>query len=144
MGADGTFSHENEPEEVTLTISNLLNRQKKQQIEKKQRTEDQDISENAIESIRHFKLLPNNLSVQIGDEKTEVSLTRLEFKLYHFFMSISLRDFRIKRFMNIFGKMLIKALKYRVANLIFHLREKLELKNVSSGIIKTGALKGIC
>ncbi|MCB5953908.1 winged helix-turn-helix domain-containing protein [Enterococcus sp. CWB-B31] len=141
LGADGTFSNENEPEEMTLTIKNLLNRQKKASGTENDKPLD---SKEEVQSgaVSHFKLLPNNLSVQIGKERTEVTLTRLEFKLLSLLYEHQSQGLSYKEIYENIWDDAYKGSKYRVANLIFHLREKLELQNVSSSIIKTVRSKG--
>lgn len=138
LGADGTFSESNEPEEVALIITNSLNRYMKFSnvpIKKIQKEESKDNELN-------FQLVPDNLSVRIGSDNKEISLTRMEFKLLNLLYANQSKGLTYEEIQEHLWEGNGEASRFRVANVVFHLREKLEAADLNPNIIRTVRSKG--
>lgn len=130
LGADGIINAQIEPDEYTLILRNSLKRCA--------------VSENVEEKMDEFKLVPNNLSVVIEGSE-EISLTKLEFKTIELLYE---KKSEAIPYQAIYQQVWdnrkddTKNSNYRVANLIFHLRKKLEKNPLEPKYIKTVRSKG--
>ncbi|MGX7149434.1 winged helix-turn-helix domain-containing protein [Enterococcus ureasiticus] len=134
LGIKICFSSEIYPEELLLTLNNLL-------------TDSQPFSD-ALEqgypiNSDAFILLPNNLSVVIDGER-EVPLTKKEFQTMEILCNnpgraISYEEFKEKIWGN---ETDIEDKNYRIANTVFHLRSKIEQNSMKPRFIKTIRSKG--
>ena len=86
-------------------------------------------------------LLPANLSVLLNNDK-EISLTRLEFRAMELLNSIPNQTFTYKEIYEYVWQTTFKADNYRVSNIIFHLRNKIESNPLKAQWIKTTRSKG--
>jgi hypothetical protein len=87
-----------------------------------------------------IQLEPSNLSVLIDDN--EILLTRLEYKiLEELFKSVG-KTVTYEQISNKIWGNCLEEKKYRVANMIFHIRKKIESSNLNSEFIKTIRSKG--
>lgn len=114
LGVDGIANILNEKEELALQFSNLLSRGIYTPVETVSKEEQPSLD-----------LIPSKLSVMKNGEK-EISLTPLEFKILNLLFTnrgetVSYKDI----YVNIWGTEKKNQL-YRVNNLIFNLRKKLE------------------
>ncbi|WP_086313719.1 hypothetical protein A5821_001252 [Enterococcus sp. 7F3_DIV0205] len=134
LGTKICFSSEIYPEELLLTLNNLL--------------ADSQPFNNALEqgypiNSASFVLLPNNLSVVIDGER-EVPLTKKEFQTMEILYNnpgraISYEEFKKKLWGN---ETDIEDKNYRIANTVFHLRSKIEQNTMKPRFIKTIRSKG--
>ncbi|WP_339101703.1 response regulator transcription factor [Candidatus Enterococcus clewellii] len=130
LGADGIVTNQIEPDEYLLILRNSLKRY--------------GLSEEVEENLDDFKLIPNNLSVVIEGNQ-EISLTRLEFKTIELLYE---KKSEAIPYQAIYQQVWdndgddVKNSNYRVANLIFHLRKKLEKNPLEPKYIKTVRSKG--
>lgn len=139
LGADGTFDNRTESDEFCLSIMNTLERRtdKKQ----KQETITDTVHPTMEGQPPAIRLVPNNFSVSI-EGKGEVGLTKLEFK--------ALESLIRRKGEAITYEELYKSVwgeekgdkKYRVANLVFHLRKKLEDDSFKPKYIRTVRSRG--
>lgn len=126
LGADGVSTHE---EEFALQFSNILNR-----IEKKEfPTNVQTVSS----PVPPLELLPENLSV-LREGKVEISLTKLEFKVLELLFNRHDKALTYEEiYQHIWANESAEKKEYRVSNIIFHLRGKIEEDPTTPKFIKT-------
>lgn len=134
MGTDAAFSYESDLEENVLTMANALKRYKNISEYKK---EYQPI----IDENSPLKLNSKNLSAVI-DGSIEIPLTRIEYKIMELLLknpnvAISYQDI----YKEIWAEESDQS-KFRVSNVIFHLRKKLDEDPVEPRFIKTIRSKG--
>lgn len=134
MGADAVFTYEADMDESILTISNALKRYKKF-------NEDRKSEQPAIDTESSLKLNSKNLSAVI-DGCTEIPLTRIEYKIMELLtknpnVAISYQDI----YKEIWDDE-SKHSKFRVSNVIFHLRKKFDEDSIEPRFIKTIRSKG--
>lgn len=135
LGVDCTFDRRTEPDEFCLFVMNTLERRsnnKNQQVAIIQPTK---------ESPPAIQLVPNNFSVNI-EGKGEVGLTKLEFKALE---SLIQRKGEAITYEELYKKVWGEEKgdkKYRVANLVFHLRKKLEDDSFKPTYIRTVRSRG--
>lgn len=133
LGADGILDNESDPEEYKLLIGNALARYSRiQSITTKRQSESQDNTS--------LQLLPCNFSVLMDGE--EINLTKLEFKTIEFLqtkqgVAVSYEEI----YKNVWENEGSDK-QYRVSNLIFHLRQKIEKDATHPKYIKTVRSKG--
>ncbi|MBL1227328.1 winged helix-turn-helix domain-containing protein [Enterococcus sp. BWR-S5] len=134
MGVDAVFTRESEIEENILTMSNALKRYKEFS---KQRNVDRPV----LDENRPLKLNSMNLSAVI-DGTLEIPLTRIEYKI----MELLLKNPNIAiSYQDIYKEIWTdesEHSKFRVSNVIFHLRKKLEEDSLEPRFIKTIRSKG--
>ncbi|MGX7262938.1 winged helix-turn-helix domain-containing protein [Enterococcus crotali] len=137
LGVDGIFPINDFPEEFLLVIKNALHRQQsdrphpsQQDIHTIWEQEDNQLGSHKIE------LYPSNLSVAINGHK-EVSLTRLEYRAFEILYKKRNKAVTYKEIYEFVWKSELDKKQYRVANIIFHLRKKIEASSEDANIIKT-------
>lgn len=126
LGVTG-FLLESDPfEEIAWTIKNSLTTLK---------------TEKTIENQQSFQLDSSSFTVLIDGKK--ISLTKLEFMLLDY---LYISENKVRTYEEIAGYLWgdkEKAPKYRVANLIFHIRKKLDITGINyANIVKTIRSKG--
>lgn len=133
LGVDGILDNESDPEEHKLLMINACNRynQTYPTMEKTVKSES-DATE--------LQLRPCNFSVLLNGK--EISLTKLEFKTIEFLqtqqgIAVSYEDI----YKNVWENEGADK-QYRVSNLIFHLRQKIETDAAHPKYIKTVRSKG--
>lgn len=141
LGADGVADKEDEQEESMLQLSNILNR-----VKEENHTLQEEHSEQEEKGTSALKLVPNNFSVVL-DGGEEVGLTRLEFQTISFLLdnlgtAVSYEEIYKNVWKSEFGDAQTGNKQYRVSNLIFHLRKKLEADPAQPKYIKTIRSKG--
>lgn len=137
LGVDGILPMNDFPEEFLLVIKNALHRQQNEQIGHDQRSMKATFEqENGPLSTHRIELYPNNLSVAINGHK-EVSLTRLEYRTFEILYKQRNKAVTYKEIYEFVWKSEIDKKQYRVANIIFHLRKKIEASSDDANIIKT-------
>ena len=145
LGADGVADQENEYEEAILQLSNVLKRVKVKSEEDTIQMNPDSTKTNSNSSCP-FKLISNNLSVYIEGE-AEISLTKLEFQIISFLVSnkgnaVTYEEIYHNVWKDEFTNSEDGNKQYRVSNLIFHLRKKLEVDTAKPKYIKTVRSKG--
>ncbi|MGX7243861.1 winged helix-turn-helix domain-containing protein [Enterococcus quebecensis] len=142
LGADGVADKEIEQEESILQLSNLLKRVKEKTIGDESERDRFDIkpSEGALD------LVPENLSV-IVEGNTEVCLTKLEFQIISYLINhngkaVTYEEIYQHVWKDDYNNCQEGNKQYRVSNLIFHLRKKLEKDSTKPEYIKTIRSKG--
>lgn len=134
LGADVAFTAEDKPEEINLTIKNSLARHQKSKHEKK-----------LIDSIKEgpdIELAPDMLSLRFNGNPTEIALTRLEFKLVQILYNNYLKGVSYKEIYEYIWGTPYENNKYKVANLVFHLRNKINESGTDPMVIRTVRSKG--
>ena len=136
LGIEACFQMKMEPEELYFTLINLLTNYAKK---------GKSLLERGIETIQKkgLELIPRNLSVSIAGGK-EIPLTKKEYQALELLYNnpcktISYEEFKEKLWVlepDIDNK------NYRIANLIFHLRNKIETNIADPKFIKTVRSKG--
>ena len=135
LGADVVFGPDREVREVSLIVENALGRIASKNV-------DSSFVEKSIGKNGLFELNPSNLSVFLDEEK-EVVLTRLEYKIVELLLNTPniAVDYETV-YKKIWGDDLLENKKYRVANVIYHLRQKIEKNIKKPEYIKTVRSKG--
>ncbi|MTD41643.1 DNA-binding response regulator [Erwinia sp. CPCC 100877] len=118
LGADGIIGYGGNLDESLLMIRNMMKRFRISPKEAK--TTPEMISENA-----NFQLIPQNLSVRVDDNK-EVLLTKLEFLTIEYLHKHARTTKTYKEIYENVWNDSYQNKKYRVSNLVFHLRQKIE------------------
>ncbi|MDA9471662.1 winged helix family transcriptional regulator [Enterococcus sp. 5H] len=132
LGVDGILDSKSDPIISKLLITNALNRYKNHQGQKSQlKKMDKDSG---------LELLPSNFSILLQGK--EISLTKLEFRTIEFLQSqqgvaVSYEEI----YKNVWDED-GQGKQYRVSNLIFHLRQKIEEDTARPEYIKTIRSKG--
>lgn len=133
VGADAVFTYESELEENILTVTNGLKRYNMFRHVQK--------SEQPVKDNSSLKLNSTNLSAVI-DGSMEVPLTRIEYKI----MELLLKNPNVAMsYQDIYKEIWddeCEQSKFRVSNVIFHLRKKLDEDSIEPRFIKTIRSKG--
>lgn len=143
LGADGVAAKEEEYEESILQLSNILKRVK----EEKTTTNNLDfVFEQKNSESSSLELIPNNFSVLLEGE-SEINLTKLEFQtisflVQHIGQAVTYEEIYQNVWKDDFNNCEEGNKQYRVSNLIFHLRKKLEVDTAKPKYIKTIRSKG--
>ncbi|EOH98913.1 hypothetical protein UAY_02182 [Enterococcus moraviensis ATCC BAA-383] len=135
LGADGIVDQGIELDESLLMMRNLMKRFK-QRATLPAKSEQSIFNETA-----DFKLIPQNLSVCLEDGK-EVNLTKLEFLTIEYLHKHARKTMTYEEIYKNVWKDNYCDRKYRVSNLVFHLRQKLEIDIEKPKYIKTIRSKG--
>lgn len=139
LGADGTFTNETDLEEFALYIMKTLER--RSSITKSQGLN--GLGKQSTEKKKSFdiRLIPTNYSVKI-DGKDEISLTKLEYRTLELLIDRKGEAVTYEElYENAWGQEEGDK-KYRVANLVFHLRKKLDDDSFKSKYIRTVRSRG--
>lgn len=135
LGAIGNFHKGCEPEELRLIIRNTMMSRKPVGIADKRETEKSDRKKSELE------LLSDNRSVLIEGKK-EVGLTRLEYQLFELLFRSNGRAITYEEIhQGIWGDKQ-RFSRARIANLMFHLRQKMEVDPLHPKYIRTVRSKG--
>lgn len=135
LGADGIIEQNHGLYESILMMRNLLKRvkQREHQLEvPKIGVQEQNVD---------FKLIPQNLSVCLEEGK-EVNLTKLEFLTIEYLLKHARKTMTYEEIYKNVWNDTYRNRKYRVSNLVFHLRKKIELDIEKPQYIKTIRSKG--
>lgn len=142
LGALGVFSEEYDENELQLIISNSLSKGNERILERRAATANAvstDVYEEKKEG--RFELIPRNFSVKIDGSK-EIPLTRLEYKMMEALNSHKNRTVSYEELSEeVWGETLTNE-TYRITNLVFHLRKKIEDDSVHPTVIRTIRSKG--
>ncbi|HBI1783332.1 TPA: response regulator transcription factor [Enterococcus faecalis] len=139
LGVEACFSVEIYPDEFCKTLTNLLNHYYPfSHQESREQLEDKTLAQTT-----HLKLIPENLSVII-DGKKEVNLTKIEFQIMGVlcdnpYKTVSYADFMKQVWSNESDG---TVRNYKIANAIFHIRNKIEKNPKIPRFIKTVRSKG--
>lgn len=135
LGADEVFGADREVKEVGLVIENALCRIASQKIESHS-------VEIPLDKKEIFELNPSNISVFIDGEK-EVVLTKLEYQIFEVLLKTPNTAVTYETiFQKIWKDDSIENKQYRVANVVYHLRRKIEKNIKKPKFIKTVRSKG--
>ncbi|MBP1047683.1 response regulator transcription factor [Enterococcus sp. BWM-S5] len=142
LGALGVVSEECDESELQLIISNSLNRRSEWLVEK----ESDAVAASAIDDHEELEdgrieLIPRNFAVKV-DGKKEIPLTRLEYKMMEILHANKNNTVTYEELSEEVWSETFKNKTYRIANLIFHLREKIEDNSVNHAVIRTIRSKG--
>lgn len=132
LGADGVIDHTDDWEELSLILKNAINRHYFPQFVNKKILNKEKST---------FKLIPQNFSVLI-ESGEEISLTKLEYKVIEYLYA---NKQKVVSYEELYQKIWTgdcHELKYRICNLIFHLRKKIQPTKDSKEYIKTVRSKG--
>lgn len=138
IGADVNICEEHTPEELQLMILKTLDRVHMNQHEP---TKMYNSMKNDQQKNIDFEIDRNNMSVRI-DGKEEVRLTSLEFRILDLLYlnkkeTVTYKDI----YENVWAKEFTNE-RYKVANVVFHLREKIEKNTTVPCYIKTIRSRG--
>ncbi|MBL1224043.1 response regulator transcription factor [Enterococcus sp. BWR-S5] len=136
LGADGNIDTDCSAKEIELIVLNALKRRETihKPIEgKRVVTEEQAGSKEAEKQL--FEMNDNNLAVRVGEK--EISLTRCEYRLFRLLQSRAGEAFTYEEIYQSIWQQSYNNQKYRIANVIFRIREKLEQHAVNPNYLKT-------
>lgn len=133
LGADGVTHAESNQEEWFLMMNNALKRRKREQIE---RTVEKAPHQKENECSKNLVLNPRNSSVLVAGH-TEIVLTRLEFKTLSLLIQHPNEAVTYEEIFNELWTGDQKSLQYRVSNVIFHIRGKIDPVHEGPTFIKT-------
>ncbi|MGC6769565.1 winged helix-turn-helix domain-containing protein [Enterococcus sp. LJL128] len=137
LGAVGVISEDCKADELQLIISNSVSKKKRQgSVTRESRTVFKEDKKKVI-----VELLARNSSVKINGQK-EIPLTKLEYKALEFLYKNANTAVTYKEIFESVWKEPFNGKNYRVANLIFHLREKIENETGKIKLIQTVRSKG--
>lgn len=137
LGADGIIDYNNDLDESILTVKNLIKRFKEPQAQL-------SMSKNSlVRDVKDFQLNPQNLSVCLEDGK-EVNLTKLEFLTIEYLHKHARKTMTYEEIYKNVWNDTYGNRKYRVSNLVFHLRKKSSTILKNRSISKQFVLKDIC
>lgn len=140
LGADGVINHTADWYELSLILKNAIERKDPQRLLQANFSIASN-SNHKEQRIPFFKLVPKNLSVFI-DNEVEVELTKLEFMAIEYMYENAQKMVTYEEiYRNIWNDDCGEK-KYRVSNLIFHLRKKIQANKNSAKYIKTVRSKG--
>ncbi|ALS02724.1 hypothetical protein ATZ33_15470 [Enterococcus silesiacus] len=144
LGVDGNFDQESFPEELLLYLKNFLARQDEKKRMQRNVIGGKRFSNQSDTVGEKFEMNPTNhsLSVFIGEKEVEVELTRLEYRLLELLYSHPGKAFNYQEIHEKLWDLPYQEENYRVANIIFHIRKKLERHGVGADVIKTVRSKG--
>lgn len=134
IGAISVFNETMHQNEIVKAIHNGL-----ALIQKNLEEEKKEIIKKKNEN--KFKLINENLCVVI-DNKTTIYLTKKEFKTLSILYSVSPKAVSYKELFEQVWELPYDEKNYRIANIIFHLRMKLEKDVSSPQIVKTVRFSG--
>ncbi|MGX7244355.1 winged helix-turn-helix domain-containing protein [Enterococcus quebecensis] len=136
LGVEACFSTKMDPEELYYTLTNLLRHYS---------SENNQLLGNRPESSQEkgIELISHSLSVLI-DGKNEISLTKKEYSTLEILYSRPCKTISYEEFQEKLWRFEtdLDGRNYRIANLIFHLRKKIESSGSDSSFIKTVRSKG--
>lgn len=141
LGALGVISEECDESELQLIISNSLNKRSEHLIEKRAAAAETFSTLSESTANGRIELIPRNFAVRI-DGKKEIPLTRLEYKMMEILYTHKNNTVTYEELSEEVWSETFKNKTYRIANLIFHLREKIEDDAVNHTIIRTIRSKG--
>lgn len=134
LGAIGNFHTECEPEEMRLIIRNtMMSRNNTSTIVEKSEISDGKKAD--------FELLIDNRSVVINGEQ-EVSLTKLEYQLLDLLFRRERKAVTYEEIHEEIWGQKKPFSRARIANLMFHLRQKMEINPLRPNYIRTVRSKG--
>lgn len=135
LGADAVFGANKESKEVVLIMENALSR-----IEKEK--EENSSIEAAYGKKDVFELNPSNISVFMEGGK-EVVLTKLEYQIVELLLKTPNTAVNYETiYQKIWRDDVLENKQYRVANVVYHLRKKIEKNIKQPEFIKTVRSKG--
>lgn len=133
LGVDGNIDKNCPAEELELVLLNAMKRKNKEQEEDEQLTESK-------EEKKLFELNEANMSVLI--DKKEIELTKREFCMIHLLSSNPKTAFSYEEIYQSVWNGVYDNQKYKVANVIFRLREKIEKNTDKPLYIRTVRSRG--
>lgn len=138
MGADDNFCKEQTIEEFHLKILNSLKR--KQGTLEKNKLEMKGISTKVKRNHKSIDLNDRKLTLTINDQ--DIELTNIEFKIMAILIEKRKQVVTYEElFEGVWGQN-YSGVNYRIANIIFHIREKIEKSGLNMICIKTIRSKG--
>ena len=139
LGAVGVISDNCNADELQLIISNSVHKRKKQKHSSLDTETDQtDVDK---EKKKLVELIPRNSSIKIDGMK-EIPLTKLEYRAIDFLYKNTNAAVTYQEIFETVWEKEFDNKNYRVANLIFHLREKIEKDASNPILIQTVRSKG--
>ncbi|MBP1046990.1 winged helix-turn-helix domain-containing protein [Enterococcus sp. BWM-S5] len=140
LGALGIIPEDCDATELQLIVTNSLKKMNRKRENAVLSANDYDF-ENDMEYALKFKLIPRNHSLKISGKK-EIPLTNLEYKaLDMLFRNANNTVTYEELFESVWDKD-FSCQGYRIANLIFHLREKLKKNSEDPTFIRTVRSRG--
>jgi len=135
LGADGTFNNQTDLDEFSLYVTKTLERRAGHSVNR--------FVDHSKEDKKSFdiRLVPANFAVKI-EGKDEISLTKLEYRTLELLIDRKGEAVTYEElYENAWGQEEGDK-KYRVANLVFHLRKKLDDDSFKSKYIRTVRSRG--
>ena len=136
LGADGIINKTIDSDELSLFVQKNLNRYVKS-------AEENDFSfgSSLVGGNKKIELIPSNFSVLLSG-KTEVNLTKLEFRTIELLSNHPNKALTYEEIYQYVWNGSAKDKRYRVANIMYHLRQKIANGDSSTQYIKTIRSKG--
>ncbi|WP_207694461.1 hypothetical protein DOK67_0001065 [Enterococcus sp. DIV0212c] len=135
LGVTQVFDQQTAPDEFSLLLSNLLNTKNMGQLE--------PVEVEPEESNRSIELLPNRFVIRV-DGRGEIFLTKLEFKLLD---HLNKNEGQFSSYSELMKALWMEPLtlengRSRIANIVFHIRTKIEENPSNPVYLKTVRNKG--
>lgn len=135
LGVTQVFDQQTAPDEFSLFLSNLLNTKNMGQLE--------SVEVEQEESNRSIELLPNRFVIRV-DGRGEIFLTKLEFKLLD---HLNKNEGQFSSYSELMKALWMEPLtlengRSRIANIVFHIRTKIEENPSNPVYLKTVRNKG--
>ncbi|MBO0466863.1 response regulator transcription factor [Enterococcus plantarum] len=140
LGADGIINKTIDSDELSLFIQNNLNRYVKSATENNF-SPDRSFKGKNVGKKKKIELIPSNFSVLLSG-KIEVSLTQLEFRTIELLSNHPSQALTYEEIYQYVWNGSARDKRYRVANIIYHLRQKIANGDSSTQYIKTIRSKG--
>ncbi|WP_339101771.1 DNA-binding response regulator [Candidatus Enterococcus clewellii] len=137
LGAVGVISDDCKADELQLIISNSVHKRKN----RKSSNSEAEINQEDEKEKKFIKLIPRNSSVKI-DGLREIPLTKLEYRAIDFLYRNMNAAVTYQEIFEAVWEKEFDNKNYRVANLVFHLREKIEKDSSKPILIQTVRSKG--
>ncbi|WP_321384341.1 winged helix-turn-helix domain-containing protein [uncultured Enterococcus sp.] len=134
LGADGNIDIDCSAKEVELILLNALNRREAEAEPVREKLPETEREKTKVEKL-FFEMNDSNLAV--GIEGKEILLTRSEYRLFRLLQSKVGTAFTYEEIYQSLWKKPYVNEKYRIANVIFRIRGKLEQHSVNPDYIKT-------
>lgn len=135
LGADGILDQDGDLDESILIVRNCINRFKQPRLKGNFKRPA------LVTGVEAFQLIPQNLSVCLEDGK-EINLTKLEFLTIEYLHKHACKTMTYEEIYQNVWNDTYKNRKYRVSNLVCHLRQKIEMDIERPKYIKTIRSKG--
>ena len=137
LGADGLFEPQHFPEELFLHMRNVFLRRETLSGKKETSYPSEKQGQELLLNLHNLSLF-----IQEGNNHQEISLTKLEYQLLELLFSDPGKAFSYNEIFDYLWQGPLERENYRIANIVFHIREKLKNHGLKHNYIRTVRSKG--